>query len=121
MNYHTLPFEETTVRDRAPGLTVESLNAQLKDAWVAGYWGGKDVGQRVGWDEGYARGREDATEEIRERITEVINRRLNHVVRRLTETAQRRKKTTIADEREWMAASAADTEAAIGELRRAAA
>jgi hypothetical protein len=97
-----MPENGGVLRDRAQGFGAEQIDALMKDAWVAGYWAGKNEGSTEGRAEGeeggYARGRHDAARKVQD----VLNRQLNHSARRLEDRAQRGK-TTINDEREFIA------------------
>lgn len=102
---HFVPPFTDKIRDRAPGLKLSTIDQLLRDAWVEGYWTGM----------GETRPEVDAVQfelaQVRRTVSEVINRRLGHTSRKLRE--DRRRRTTIAAEREWQIAAAEEIDAAI--------
>lgn len=105
---HFIPPSTNLLRDRAPGLELLTVDSLLKDAWVQGYW----VGMNEMCPEVDAAQFELAQE--RRTVSEVINRRLIHTSRKLREG--RRRRTTIAAEREYQIAAADEIDAAIAAL-----
>lgn len=93
------------VRDTAPGLTLAALDGLLKDAYAAGHREGRTSGRAEGFRDGFNRGSEDAWMKVRGRMQKILNGQLYHNVRRLRERDGRRK-TTIAEERRWIASEA---------------
>jgi flagellar biosynthesis/type III secretory pathway protein FliH len=109
--------ERRTIRvSIGPGLTIRDIDSLLKQHFSDGY----QAGRAEGYEEGHAHGVDRAASEVRreiaQRVQKIIGGSLIHVVSGLTEVANRRRKTTIADERDWMALKAAEVQRAIKAL-----
>lgn len=113
------------LRDSAPGLTADKIDGLLRDAYVEGYWRGRNESSKeqsadvtAAFQEGRRNGHAEGLHEARAAIERVVRGNLNHVVSGLTDIARRRGKTTIAAERDWMATKGSDVKRAIDALNQ---
>lgn len=99
-----------SIKDRAPGFTLEELDKLMRDSWCMGFQAGvQDVQPQI-------MDLHRQLQEVKNNVTGVIGSYLIHIERHLRERTDARK-ITIAREREFMVGKANDVAQAISKLR----